>query len=556
MRSFNLDVSTVLLVLSIGNLALGAAIVAYRRLLTLERAARLFFAAKLLQGGAWLLLLLRGAVPDALSVVVGNGLLLSGFACEAYSIAAIERPARAQRRLYAAIVAAGTACLAVFLDDPAARVTAASAATAAIYLSFAFCMLRRDRTDLRVFMACSAVLFAAVLAVRALAAARSPGFNLFTPALVQSVSFLVPVLFLIVGGTGFFFILKERDDRLLSESEEKYRTVAEHASEAIGIIQDGRYVYANRTAERMALGHASGLLGRALGDSIWPEDRERVRDNYRRRMAGETVDAKYDVRLIGPDGAPRWTNLSVSRIEWEGRPAALALMTDIDELKKREQRIEGLLADKELLLREVNHRVKNNLSVAVSLLSMQDASRGGKSAEDVLRDAQARLRTMSELYQALNRKGAASELGIGDYLTVLVDEILLLFPRTPPVERALSFDPVSLESDTLSTIGLLVNEVLTNSLKHAFAGVPKPELRVSARAAGDRLELVCADNGPGFDPRASADSSGFGLQVIAMLVRQLGGTMSVDSGKGTAWSFSFPLKTYSGSGAAPRLEEG
>jgi len=540
--SLALDVSTLIFILSVGNLVLGAAILAHRRIPLLERSARLFLAAKFIQSVGWLLLWLRGLIPGFYSIIVGNGLLMAGISFECYSIGTVERGDPLQRGLYSAYAAAGILLLMVFPDSPPARIIVVTSAYIAVYLSLSFFMLRRNRTTLRVFIGAAGVLFSAALSLRILAAARSPAMNLFTPSLAQSIPLLAIVLILVVGGAGFFFIIKDRDDRLLRESEEQYRSVAENASEAIIIVQDGVFVYANKAAERMTFGGAAGLAGRG-GDTIWPEDRELVRSNYLRRMAGESVPSKYDIRIIGPDGGPKWVNLSAAVIEWKGRPAVLSLQTDISELKRREQRIGRLLEEKELLLREVNHRVKNNLSVAVSLLSLQDGPRNVKGAAEILRDAQSRLRAMSELYDALNAKGAYGELPIGEYLSSLVDEILALFPRDVPVRKILEFEPITLDTGTLSTIGLLVNELLTNSLKHAFAGVSDPELRLSARMRNGRVELVCADNGPGFDRGAHGSApGGFGMQVISMLAAQLGAEPSVSSERGTTWRFVFDPK--------------
>lgn len=551
MRFPTFDIPTTIFVLIVGDLALAATILAYRGLAGQERSTRIFLAAKLCQAAAWLLLNLRGLIPDVISVLVGNGFLLSGFSLEALSLGTIAGSDKRQYALYAVFPVCCVVALALWGGKASDRVVSASLMTAGIYLSLAFFMLEKNRSRLRVFIGSAALVFALVMVLRAAAAMRNQSFTLFTVAHVQTATFMTQILFLIIGGAGFFFILKERDDRLLRESEEKYRTVTENVAEAIAILQDGRYVFANRVAgELFGGGGPEVLLGREFGGLFWPEDRDRLKENYRKRVNREPLESKYDVRLIGKDGHPQWVSISASVIDWHGRPAVLALLSDIDERKRQQERIEKLLAEKEMLLREVNHRVKNNLTVAVSLLSIQSNAQGEKPAAEVLRDAQSRLRTMSELYDALNAKGSYAELPLKTYLGSIVDEIVLLYPRDPPVSVELDIDETVLDSGTLSAVGLLVNEVLTNSLKHAFGGIPQPKLSVRARCENDAVSLVCADNGIGLPPDASPESSsGFGLQVISMLARQLRAAMQVNRERGTRWRFEFPLsRSASGSG--------
>jgi PAS domain S-box-containing protein len=129
---------------------------------------------------------------------------------------------------------------------------------------------------------------------------------------------------------------RRRIEKALRESEEKYRLLVEKANEAITILQDGCHVYANsRMADLVGI-PAKDLVGTSFLDSVWPEDRDMLRRRYAQRCSGEDVPESYDFRMAGHDGKPRWVYLSVAKIQWQGRPATLNLMTDITERKLAE----------------------------------------------------------------------------------------------------------------------------------------------------------------------------------------------------------------------------
>lgn len=544
-----LDIRTILVLLVLGDLAAIGIMLAYVRKASGESPTSFFLVGKSFQAVGWTLLGLRGSHPDFISVIVGNGLLFAGFAAEVLAIGTVKGRDRRQERGYALIVLVGMACFVPFLAFPNLRVTAASLVTAVIYGWFSKVLVGQMKgSPIRVVMAVATILYAFALMARAALAAAQSTFNLFSTHFLQYLAFLPQYLILILGTVGFILLLKERDDILLRESEEKYRSVTEQANEAIVIIQDGKYVFANRRAAEM-IGGKSGeeMLGRELGFRIHEEDRARIELGLRSRLSGKETPPAEDFRVIGPDGRSFWVSSSSTLVSYRGRPANLAVISDIDERKRQQERIEKLLAEKDLLLREVNHRVKNNLGVAISLLSLHAEAAADRPARDVIAEAQSMLATMSELYKSLHRAGSTGTVSIRDYLPSLVDEVARLFPLDPPVRFDLDLEDIKFDARVLSPLGIILNEVMTNSLRHAFAGIDAPAIRIGARLRDGLVSLECADNGKGlptgFDP---ADSQGFGSTVILALAAQLGATWSVEGGKqGTSWRFDFPFETAS-----------
>ncbi len=146
---------------------------------------------------------------------------------------------------------------------------------------------------------------------------------------------------------------RKQIESALRESEEKYRILIERANEAINIVQDEVLVFVNPRMSDLLGVPAGDLEGRHFIDFVWPEDRERVIENYRKRIAGETVHDAYDFRFIGAGGRLSWIFISAATIQWKGRPATLNLMTDITERKQTEEERERLIVELEEALSRV-----------------------------------------------------------------------------------------------------------------------------------------------------------------------------------------------------------
>ncbi|TVR03167.1 MAG: PAS domain S-box protein [Spirochaetaceae bacterium] len=230
-----------------------------------------------------------------------------------------------------------------------------------------------------------------------------------------------------------------------------------------------------------------------------------------------------------------------------------------------------LVGEKETLLKEVQHRIKNNMGTMSSLLSLQAHEvRGTRVAEEVLNDVRSRFRSMEVLYDRLYRADAPGSGSLAEYLKTLVRQVVSIFPGAERVRVTVSSDGDScglVDTDTsdtsgqcvldvkrLSTVGLIVNELLTNAMKYAFppeaqpvdASIDPPSLVVTTACRDEAIEIRVQDNGPGlpdsFDPDAPA---GFGMTMVQAMVAQLNGTIRYESSHdpdshGTRVVVSFP----------------
>jgi two-component sensor histidine kinase len=215
----------------------------------------------------------------------------------------------------------------------------------------------------------------------------------------------------------------------------------------------------------------------------------------------------------------------------------------IMERRRVEEQLKISLREKEILLREVYHRVKNNLQLVSSLLSLEAASAEGKSAVDVLGECQGRVRAMALVHERLCQAETLTHIDFGELVRTL-GEVLQHSVESPSsgVSFRLDTDPLFLELDRAVPCGLIVNELLSNCFKHAFPDGRGGEVVVTIRASEDgRVIIVVADDGVGIPGDFDAKSSdSLGIRLINALTRQLQATMEINGQKGTRVELSLP----------------
>ena len=220
----------------------------------------------------------------------------------------------------------------------------------------------------------------------------------------------------------------------------------------------------------------------------------------------------------------------------------LGLIRDISDRKLAEEQIKKLLSEKELLLKEVHHRVKNNMSIIMSLLSLQAENMKDPGAASALMDARVRMQSMGVLYDKLYRSESFIEMSIKDYLSPLIDEIVSMFPRRADIKIEKCIDDFNLTYKILSPIGILLNEILTNTIKHAFEGRANGLIRVVFTVRDNHAVLTVQDDGVGIPETIDAGNSiGFGLQLVGLLVQQIRGEFKIDRDNGTMFTVEFNI---------------
>ncbi|HET7839559.1 MAG TPA: histidine kinase dimerization/phosphoacceptor domain -containing protein [Rectinemataceae bacterium] len=227
-------------------------------------------------------------------------------------------------------------------------------------------------------------------------------------------------------------------------------------------------------------------------------------------------------------------------------PWSRALLSFVDVTGERRSldELEAAVAEKTLLLEELEHRVKNSLNLVASMLGIEARSlHEGECAAPIMA-AQARIRTVASLYERLSEGRDAKHLECAPYLEGIIRKLRETYcPAGGRVRIGTRLAPLRIDAKRAASIGLILNELITNSLKHAFPGEAAGEILVETRLEGDRLGLRVADDGVGLPGcREPAAGRGQGLQFVEMLTRQLCAELEVSSTAGCAYSFSIPLR--------------
>lgn len=197
--------------------------------------------------------------------------------------------------------------------------------------------------------------------------------------------------------------------------------------------------------------------------------------------------------------------------------------------------------EKEFLLKEIHHRVKNNLEMLSSLLSLQSAQIKDHNVLEALKENQHRVHSMGMIHQKLYMGENLAEIEMKDYFTNLSDYIRDAFGAEKQITVDIVMHEFQLDVDMAIPIGLIVNELLTNSLKYAFPNGQQGNIEIRLKHVGGMLHLDVIDNGVGMAIKNEVQGSGFGTRLIELLTKQLDGKMTLNTHKGTSVSFQFQL---------------
>ena len=226
--------------------------------------------------------------------------------------------------------------------------------------------------------------------------------------------------------------------------------------------------------------------------------------------------------------------ISLSPLVTEQESMVMSIVRDITDRRRAEELIQASLREKEALLREIHHRVKNNLQITSSLLRLQAGAIANAEAREVFAETQHRIRSMALVHEKLYQSTNLSQIDFGDYIRTLGELLFKSFAADPSrIRLSVDGDDVLLSIDTAVPCGLIVNELLLNALKHAFPDESQGEIRVELADGGDGwCHMSVRDNGVGLPEDESSGT--LGLQLVRGLVAQLDGNLAVERGRGGA----------------------
>ena len=290
-------------------------------------------------------------------------------------------------------------------------------------------------------------------------------------------------------------------------------------------------------------------------DRIHPDDKPHVNETVKGHLEN-SEPYRVELRLRHKDGSYRWILSRGEAVRDEnGRPMRMVgSITDISARKGAEEQIKNSLQEKETLLREIHHRVKNNLQIISSLLYLQSSSLRDPAARQALKESQDRVHSIGLVHEQLYRSSNFSAIDFGEHLKELTANIAGSYGTTNPrvrVETELESGAVDL--DLAIPVSLIFNEILTNAFKHAFPGERAGKIQIAFHRDGsDNMILRVSDDGVGLPENLDwKNASSLGLQIVRNLTEQIHGELYAQSAAGvTTFQLSFaPTKTISA--AAP-----
>jgi PAS domain S-box-containing protein len=336
---------------------------------------------------------------------------------------------------------------------------------------------------------------------------------------------------------------RRQAEQALSTSESLFRALFENSLDAVLLlIPDGPILSANPATCTM-FGMAEEEIIRAgragLND---PDDPRHAVVIEERKRTGQLSGVELDFIRKNGQRFPA----EVDSIILPGEPQrSFVIIRDITERKQAEKQIRASLAEKEVLLREIHHRVKNNLQVISSLINLQAASLTDERMRDEFNDVRDRVRSMALIHEKMYQTSNLAQLNFADYAASLLDSLWRSHGKLAEKARLnLALAPVVLSIEVAVPCGLILNELANNALKHAFPDGCDGEVTVSMEhhPSADTVCLGVRDNGVGLPAGMDwRQSSSLGLRLVRILAAQLHGTVDTGIGPGAEFQITFPL---------------
>lgn len=334
-------------------------------------------------------------------------------------------------------------------------------------------------------------------------------------------------------------------EETLIEHERWMSSVFAALQESVVILTPERIVKDFNPATSRMFGYTKEeVVGRSA--SIFHVDQAHNEEFQRRILKAFEKDefAEFEFELKRKNGEifPSHHTLSLLR-DRKGDPIGIAGVTrDITGLKKAEADLKASLNEKEVLLQELHHRVKNNLQLMLSLLRMQSRKIEDPSTLDALRETENRIMSIALVHEKLYRSQSLSTIEIGHYLKALTNHVVQVYQGAQAgIDTLVQVERLTVSIDTAVPLGMIVTELISNSLKHAFPNRQGGKIGVNLRVLDDDLyELSVSDNGIGIDDRERKSSrKSLGLELVRTLTAQLDGTLDTVRSGGTVTRVRF-----------------
>ncbi len=313
------------------------------------------------------------------------------------------------------------------------------------------------------------------------------------------------------------------------------------------VDRDCRYRFMNaRQLSRLGLSF-NEVAGKPYGDFHSEEDSSVFAKIVKKVCdTGEPFQIEYRSQRDHKYFLRSFTPVKGSR----GKPCVVTVVSkDISELKRSEEKSRALVQERDSLLREIHHRVKNNMQVISSVLNLQTAELDNPEIVAVLKESQRRIHTMALVHEQLYHSTSLEEINFGEYIRSLALQLCqVLRTDSRNIQFQFYLEPLSLNISSAIPCGMIISELISNCLKHAFPGGRAGTITVEfhrKKGSEVKLELIVRDDGVGFPPGIDIGMTGtLGIEVVRILTEQLNGSVELERGQGTTFRVIFEEPVY------------
>lgn len=328
-------------------------------------------------------------------------------------------------------------------------------------------------------------------------------------------------------------------------SEERHRAIYDQAYIGIArIAKMGRFLLVNQRLSDMIGYTPEQLYKKTFYELVLTSEVEDSLQSWDDLLSGTINNFSKEQTYVRKDGGLITANVTVSMVrDANGNPNYfVAVFEDITERKESDRRLKDSLREKEVLLKEVHHRVKNNMQVISSILNLQSSYIDDEKALAILRESQDRIKSMSFVHESLYQSATLSQVNFAEYIRNIATNLYHSYGRPQGgIDLHFELEPVFINLDTSIPCGLVINELVSNALKYAFNGREKGRIGIHLKRENEKsLLLVVEDDGVGLPKDFDVENSdSLGLQLVSALTMQLSGTLEVEGTNGTRFTLYF-----------------
>jgi PAS domain S-box-containing protein len=335
---------------------------------------------------------------------------------------------------------------------------------------------------------------------------------------------------------------RKHAEEALKRSEEKYRHLVENSNAVLyATDENGKMSYISPMIVPMAGYDPAEIIDRHFTEFIYHEDIDRIKHQFRILANGKSEPSEY--RMLTKSRDICWIRTSSRPIFLNGRFLGVqGVMTDITDRKRAEEKLKASLREKEAIMREIHHRVKNNMQIVSSLLNLQARQLKDEKLQVLFKESQSRIKTMALVHESFYKSKDMNRIDISDYIKKMATHLMAFYGvETIQIQFNLDIMPIEIEIHRAIPCGLILNELITNSLKHAFAGKPDGKITVSLHTGeSGKICLSVKDSGIGFPEKLDfRNTESLGMQIIMNLVDQLDGSIELRRDRGTEFIIQF-----------------